>query len=59
MERRAGDLAAVWTERVGVSERMTVNWKKWGLGFSIQFGDPAYLRIWLGPVRLGVRWGRE
>ena len=35
---------------------MTVDWKKWGLGFSVEFGDPAFLRLWLGPVRLGIKW---
>jgi len=40
-------------EAVGV----TIDWKKWGLGLSVEFGNPAFLRVWLGPVRLGVKWG--
>ena len=38
---------------------MTIDWKKWGLGISIEFGDPAFVRLWLGPVRMGVCWGHE
>lgn len=38
---------------------MVINWRKWGLGLSIEFDDPAFLRIWLGPVRMGLRWGRD
>jgi hypothetical protein len=38
-------------------QTVIVNWRKWGLGFSIEFGDPAFLRLWLGPVRIGWKWG--
>jgi hypothetical protein len=34
-----------------------VDWKKWGLGGSFDFGDPLVLRLWLGPVRIGWMYG--
>lgn len=36
-----------------------VNWRKWGFGFSVEFADPAFLRLWIGPVRVGWKWSRE
>ena len=38
---------------------MIVNWRKWGLGLSVEFGDPFFLRLWLGPVRLGWKYGHN
>lgn len=31
---------------------MIVNWRKWGLGLSVEFNDPAFLRLWIGPRRV-------
>ena len=37
---------------------MTVDWKQWGLGGSISFRRGIVVRLWLGPVRVGVAWDR-
>ena len=36
---------------------MIVDFKHWGLGFSVQFRSPWLLRLWLGPVRMGWVYG--
>lgn len=30
-----------------------IDWRKWGLGGSIELRDPTYFRLWLGPLRFG------
>jgi hypothetical protein len=35
---------------------MLINFRRWGLGLSIEFNNPVFFRIWLGPVRMGLRF---
>ena len=37
---------------------MICDWRKWGFGFSMEFRDPFYLRLWIGPIRIGWAYGR-
>lgn len=36
---------------------MLFDWRKWGFGFSLELRDPFFIRLWIGPLRLGWKYG--
>ena len=35
------------------------DWHKWGFGFSVEIRDPYFLRLWIGPLRVGWKYERK